>query len=210
MIRVVCFDLGGVVIRICRGWDEAAERAGLSRPEPADADFLAARAASHHLLERGDLTPAQSFSRTSAASGGRWTPSEVERVHHAWIAEERAGITAFVRELNRRDDLRTACLSNTNAPHWERLLHGPDYPTPRLLRHHLLSFELGRCKPEHEIYERAQQSLDAAPQEILFFDDLRANVEAAKRCGWQAIHVEPTTDVVTVMRRALREIEQKR
>ena len=28
--RTVCFDLGGVIVRICRSWEEGCHRAGVS------------------------------------------------------------------------------------------------------------------------------------------------------------------------------------
>src|SRR5437763_13473799 len=50
-IRLVCLDLGGVLIRICRNWGEACEAAQLRLPP----DFLE-RAGPHVLAGLADLS----------------------------------------------------------------------------------------------------------------------------------------------------------
>ncbi len=52
----------------------------------------------------------------------------------------------------------------------------------------VISGEEGVIKPAPEIYERALARLDVAPAEAVFIDDMRQNVEAARRVGLQATH----------------------
>ena len=52
-----------------------------------------------------------------------------------------------------------------------------------------LSCELGKRKPDKEIYQYIQNDLEISPENILFLDDLEQNVLAAKSCGWQAHQV---------------------
>jgi putative hydrolase of the HAD superfamily len=50
--------------------------------------------------------------------------------------------------------------------------------------HHLIfSCDVGRVKPEPEIYENCLEKLDAAPAEVLFLDDIARNVEGATSLG---------------------------
>ncbi len=51
----------------------------------------------------------------------------------------------------------------------------------------VLSHEVGFRKPCADIYAHCHQIAGSTPQQCLFVDDLPANVEAARACGWQAI-----------------------
>lgn len=47
-----------------------------------------------------------------------------------------------------------------------------------------LTFELGMRKPDKEIYDYVLDDLGVLPEEILFIDDDKDNIDGAKRCGW--------------------------
>jgi FMN phosphatase YigB (HAD superfamily)/DNA-binding XRE family transcriptional regulator len=49
------------------------------------------------------------------------------------------------------------------------------------------SSEVGAIKPEKQIYEIAQQESNTQPEEILFIDDTRANLNAADKFGWHVL-----------------------
>jgi len=51
----------------------------------------------------------------------------------------------------------------------------------------VISGDEGVTKPAPEIYDRAVERLEVAPEEAVFVDDMRVNVEAAKRVGLHAI-----------------------
>jgi putative hydrolase of the HAD superfamily len=64
----------------------------------------------------------------------------------------------------------------------------------------IYSAELGAQKPNPEFFARAVGRLPARkPGEILFLDDSLANIEAAARSGWNALHYRNIED----LRRAL-------
>jgi putative hydrolase of the HAD superfamily len=50
----------------------------------------------------------------------------------------------------------------------------------------VFSCDLGRMKPEAEVYEQVERRTARPPQELLFFDDRPPNVEGAAQQGWQA------------------------
>lgn len=58
------------------------------------------------------------------------------------------------------------------------------------LKHHFdalhYSAELGAAKPDACFYARVEQTSGFQPGEILFIDDKQANVDAARRRGWNA------------------------
>jgi len=211
--RVVCFDLGGVLVRICRSWGEACARAKL----PArDAEWLASdawqarRRAVGESYQRGEVTCSAYFSALVDSLDGLYTLDEVERIHTVWTLEHYPGALELVRALNARENIVTACLSNTNHAHWVRLA-GVDgrseYPAVLELRHQLASHLLGCGKPNPEIYALAQATFTRdhplEPADIIFFDDLAENVDAARDAGWTAFQVDPTGDTIAEMRARL-------
>ncbi len=48
-----------------------------------------------------------------------------------------------------------------------------------------LSFKIGHRKPEEEAYEIVEKTTKMKPENILFIDDLKENVEVAKLRGWR-------------------------
>ncbi len=59
-----------------------------------------------------------------------------------------------------------------------------------VLRHFdalVLSHEVGVRKPRAGFFEHCRRLADCTPQECLFIDDLPANVEGARACGWHGI-----------------------
>lgn len=200
-IRLICFDLGGVVVRICRTFDEALRRAGLTlQSEKLPAAFTA-----HHLVDayqRGTLSGDQYASKLSAHLGGVLSPDDVLAVHDAIILDPYEEIEKLVLRLH-EVGLHTAALSNINDRHWPMVR---DLPAIREMRYHLLSHEIGAIKPEDATYEAVERTADCAPDEIVFFDDTLKNVHAAGARGWRAVHVDHAGPTAAQIRRALGEL----
>lgn len=196
--RLVCFDLGNVVIRICRRWEEACIAAGVSHaPNGLPPERSGAR---HELVmqhELGTLTCEEFFMRY-AAETGRHTAVEVRAVHDAWLLGEFPGMQELIHECSAAG-FRTACLSNTNARHWAQLKGvgagwSRSFAAFQAIEIRAASHLYGDRKPSSSIYARFEEEARVRPEEILFFDDLEANVEAARRRGWQAVLVGQTDD----------------
>jgi FMN phosphatase YigB (HAD superfamily) len=188
--RIIVFDLGGVVVRICRSWGEACERAGIPVREPerfATVELVRAR---HELADSymsGKIECDAFFAGISKATGGLYSPDEIRRIHDVWVIEDEPGIGELIDRLNALDSLVTACLSNTNHAHWQKLIEGPEAsPAVGRLQRHLVSHEMGAVKPDQAIYVAAEEALGAAPEQIAFFDDMEENVVAARARGWHA------------------------
>ncbi len=187
-IRLVCFDLGGVVIRICRTWAEGCAAAGLEVRDPSL--WRQTRSARWALIvqyQTGRIDGRTYAAQASALVDGLYSPSEILGIHHAWMQEEHEGVAELVDRLHDAG-LDTAALSNTNPDHWARIVQ---YPAVMRIRHHLASHRLGLHKPDPSIYRRLEQQLGYSSPEILFFDDMAENVEAARAVGWHAEHIDP-------------------
>ncbi|HEX4182386.1 MAG TPA: HAD-IA family hydrolase, partial [Caulobacteraceae bacterium] len=61
------------------------------------------------------------------------------------------------------------------------------FPVGAVLDPLFLSCELGLTKPSPEAFEAVQARLGLPPEAILFIDDTLANIEQARRMGWDGI-----------------------
>lgn len=198
---LVCFDLGGVLVRICRDWQEGCVAAGIEhrdfRPERGHDDR---RDELVRTLQRGELRDADFHRSMSQLLDGVWSPEEVAQVDRAWIVEPYPGTIQIIEGLHEAG-LETACLSNTSADHWTTLV---GFREIAALRHRHASHLLGLTKPDTAIYAAFEDAVGRPPEDIVFFDDLVANVEAANDRGWDAVQIDHRGDPATQIRRALR------
>jgi glucose-1-phosphatase len=210
VISIVCFDLGGVLVRLSKSWLDAAERAGVLQPDSAETAKAAAviddetvRAERWQIVQAyqaGFLSCEQYYKGLSDVMRG-YSPSDVRKIHAAWILGHYPGADALIEQLEQLPNLRTACLSNTNHAHWQQLTQpGGEYPGVLRLHTRLASHELGLNKPDPRIYERAAELLGQPPEQILFFDDLPDNVAAAREAGWHCEQIDPEADPPAQMR----------
>lgn len=200
-IRLVCFDLGGVLIRICRTWEEGCARAGLP------IRCVERRAAT--IRERHDVVVAyqtgridcDTFTRSlSEILQGEYSPEEIKSIHRAWILGDYEGVGEVINSIHDAG-LDTACLSNTNHAHWRQIEQSP---ATMKLRMRLASHLLRLHKPDPAIFAAAEQRLGARGSSILYFDDLEENVIAAQEAGWKAVQVDPANRTDAQIRSALR------
>jgi putative hydrolase of the HAD superfamily len=198
--RVAVFDLGGVVVRICRSWEEGCRAAGISpratRPPAEAAPAIDALVRAH---QRGEHDAVHHYGRLAEIVGGH-TPDEVGRVHMAWILGDYPGMAAAIDRIHAAG-LDSACLSNTNAAHWDQLAGSEAF---RRIRRPHASHLMGLVKPDAAIYRAFERAAGAAPGEIVFFDDLAENVDAARACGWDAVLVDHEGDTAAQVLAALR------
>lgn len=197
-IRLVCFDLGGVVVRICRTWAEGCAAAGLDvRAElPASKEMAAAWTNIGKAYQCGRISGDKFAQLLSDAMNGLYTPAEVHAINDAWIIEDYPGIGGLIDELHTLD-YDTGVLSNTSHEHWENRLQ-----TEVICRttHRVASHLVGVMKPGTAIYEAMENACGYRGQQIIFFDDLPENIDGAHAMGWHAHRIDPTGDPATQMR----------
>ena len=206
--RMIVFDWGGVILRICRGFEQGCAQAGLDvRPAAMTPDRVAARRAIAQSYQRGEIDCDTWAVRVSEATGGVYTPLEIQQIHDAWLIAEYPGVAQLIDDLHAAGT-PTGLLSNTNARHWARHLPGgtgeADFPTIGMLRHRHASHLLGHAKPDEAIYRAFERETDHKAGELLFFDDLLENIEQARGCGWLAHQIDHEGDTAEQMRTALK------
>jgi len=181
--RWVLFDLGGVLVDFS-GPRDLPELL----PSPVDADLRLRMAdcAATDAFERGAITPEVFAERFVREWRLNLAPAEFLARYVQWLRGLYPGAAELLGRL--RPQHRLACLSNTNIAHWEEA--EPMRWLRRTFDVALSSHELKLRKPQPEIFAAALQRLGCAPADVVYFDDLAANVAAAQTAGFDAHHVD--------------------
>ena len=199
----VCFDIGGVLVRISQTWQECAKVAGIPAPNLNGTPVPLVASDALNRFQEGVLDEPEYYSELSQFLG--CSTAEATAAHRAILQDEYTGVRDLVCELV-GSDIRTACLSNTNAPHWQALTQSDKYPSMNCLDRRCASHEWQLAKPDHRIYLRFNAELDLAPESTIFFDDSQTNVDEARAVGWNAFRIDPYGDPSKQMRKVLEEM----
>lgn len=202
-VQLVVFDLGRVLVRICRDWQHACECAGFDWSAIDPARRLALREVLHR-AEIGQIGAEELYADASALLDCE--PKQIRAISDAFIFGAYPGAADLLGELS-ASGVRTACLSNTNEHHWSLLFepsHRAWLPMDRL-HHHFASHLLQARKPDAGIYAHVEREVALPGSAILFFDDVMENIEAARARQWNAQWIDPTQDdPIPQIRSALR------
>jgi len=164
---------------------------------------VAARSVVMQAYQNGAFGTDEYYQRMRAALSERYTLDEIARIHDAWLLDEYLGVAELVTELGDLPGVTTACLSNTNQRHWDALAPSQGlarFPAVMALRQRFASHLMRSSKPDAQIFLDFQQQLAVDASEILFFDDLEANVLAARRQAWRSEAIDPHGDTCQQMR----------
>jgi len=200
---LICFDLGGVVVRTCHAWRLGCEVAGVPYREEIERPDLRDRFGRVvHAYETDAISWEEYLERGAQALGGLYRPDELARIHESWLQGEYEGLATLVREIHDRGEpLTTGCLSNTNRRHWEIMEGDAErFPAFHQLRHRHASFQLGAMKPDAAIFRLAEEKTGRRGDGVLFFDDVEENVAGARQWGWRAERIDRTGDVAAQVR----------
>ena len=152
-------------------------------------------------FERGKLSPVQWAERFIRDWDVNLKPDEFLTKFTTWSRRVLPGAKELLEQLRTR--YRLAALSNSNEVHWERNTH--ELRIIELFEFAISSHQVGLCKPDPQIFNVAIERANvSSPQAIVFFDDLAANVEAAKAAGLQAFQVKGVEELrATIARERL-------
>lgn len=146
-------------------------------------------------LEKGLITPDEFRAELRREISREVTDKEIDDAFCRFLI----GIpTDRLRQLDRlrADGYRIYLLSNTNALMWHHVILGEFKNDGKSIDNYfdgiVTSFDVHAYKPDAAIFRRAAEICGIAPGETLFFDDSEANCEAARQCGFHAVHVADT------------------
>lgn len=189
------FDLGGVIMQIRR--ENAVEAFAAMGMADADAFFDPYQQRGlFGKLEEGAISAGEFRTRVRAQLSRPVTDGEIDRALCRFLIGIPPERLKRLAEL-RRSGHRVFMLSNTNPIMWQEFIlpeftkSGGDVNS--YFDGVVTSFEAKVCKPDERIFSLAQQRFGIKPEEsTIFFDDGPANVDAARRHGWQAQQVDDT------------------
>ncbi len=201
-VNLVAFDLGRVLIRLWDGWEAASQSMGISPPDGLRELDAAALEAVDEIAARYDtgVIDVHAFAREVAPYRGM-LEADVVRLINVVLREPYAGTQRLIDDLHAAG-VETACLSNTCEPHWSMMLapEGPHSLPLAKMTHRFASHLVGLRKPDQRIYDYVERQSGYRGGEILFFDDLAANVDAAIAHGWLAHRIHSREDPIAEAR----------
>jgi len=187
--QVLLFDLGGVLVEFTGVRDLAA-----LLPEPATATEIIERW-DRCLLSRafgvGRLPAGEYAERFVHDWGITLDPDAFLREYRSWSRRLYPGAKELLAELRPR--YRLAALSNSNEAHWDRNTH--EIGVTEQFEVAISSHQVGLAKPDPAIYLTALERLRVAAADVVFFDDVAANVTAARDLGIRAFQVRGVEDI---------------
>ena len=205
-IRLVCFDVGGVLIRARNSYPEAVLAAGLPLrlPEAEITVLFESAEDIRQAYRTGRIVGKEYCAGLSRVLHEAYTPEEILRIRDGWLYDPYPGTASLLRDLSKVEALRIALLSNTCLEHWSQM---GKFPWMAYVDYSFPSHELGLAKPAPEVFHVVEVTTCMAPSEILFFDDNFANVNAAAACGWNTVLIDPAGNVEAQIREALGPLE---
>lgn len=150
-------------------------------------------------FDRGEVEPDALAQRIAQRTG--YARANVKALVDA-IPEHTQPMPDSVALIERLRDAghRLALLSNmpvSYAAHLER-----EHACFNAFEHRTWSGRVGVMKPQPQIFDRVREALAVADaSQLIFIDDVRGNVDAARALGWQAVHFTTATDCARQLQR---------
>jgi putative hydrolase of the HAD superfamily len=183
-LRAVVFDYGMVLTGTP---DVAAHDAMVGISGLSAEDFERLYWADRHAYDEGKLTGVtfwEKFARDAKLSLTASDLAELNRQDALMWTTQNPAMVAWQRKL-KSHGIRTAILSNMGDSVLENIKREfrwiDDFDVL------VWSYQLNIAKPDPAIYRHVLKELGTRPEETLFLDDKRVNIEAAKALGMKAL-----------------------
>ena len=99
---------------------------------------------------------------------------------------ENAPMKSFLKEVSKNKKHKLFLLSNVDKPHIDFI--NKNYPYVNILKDRVLSYKAKSIKPAGKIYRHLLEEHKLKPEESLFIDDMKENIESAKKFGIKSLH----------------------
>lgn len=184
MIKAIYLDLGKVLI----DFDLARAVEGLNRLTSWSREEIQAFLGGNLIrdYELGKISSTQFHDEFCLRLGVEIPFQDFSRMWSGIFLSRPLLSETFLKGLASRYPLHL--LSNTNELHYEFVVQ--QYPILGILQERILSFQVGRMKPQQEIYQVAVARSGVRAEEIFFTDDRLENIEAARAAGIQAVQFQ--------------------
>ncbi|MBQ9410289.1 MAG: HAD family phosphatase [Bacteroidales bacterium] len=197
MPKAIVFDIGGVLIGLNMDRCIAAFRDGLGFERITQLLDPYHQKGIYGELEGGRLSEQHFKDLVIAESRPGITPEDVDNAMGQLLEQKIDPRT--VRAVNEVKGKYPLYLLSNNNPismrHCRRVLRDNGLDPESTFRDQFISSDLKLMKPAPEFYNYAIQKIGLPPQEILFIDDNKANVDGARAVGMDARLFNPGTDL---------------
>ncbi len=190
MIRCVISDLGKVVV----SFDNSIFFAKMAECCPYSKEDVDNLTTTHfyliELFDKGELTPHEFYRRVIETF-----KADIEYEKFFSIYNDVFSLNPEVLNVLKRlkGRYRLVLLSNTDVMRYGFIKKR--FPEILIFDDYVLSYEVGAMKPDPQIYRVALKKARAKPEECIFIDDIKENVDAATGLGIKGIVIEPQTDL---------------
>jgi putative hydrolase of the HAD superfamily len=192
-IELILFDLGGVLIELT-GVPRLMEWTNNSMSvEQLWEKWILSPAA--RLFESGKIEPEDFAERMVQEFSLSVPASQYLKEFIYWPKHLFPGVTELLEKLSSIYAL--ASLSNTNKLHWERFVN--EMKVTKYFTYNFPSHLTGFIKPDLESFENVVKTAKINPENILFLDDNKINVDAAKNCGICAYKASGVKNAIKVL-----------
>lgn len=165
------FDMGNVVIKDIDVLDKTISLLGVSASE-----FLLDYAHHSHILMEGLLSDNDYYRHVEHAFGIKVPGRPLSDFFNPRFNPPAVKAIGALRSAGHR----IVCASNTFEPHWSIIKkRGLDAVFDKCY----LSHEMGLTKPSAAFFRHIMKSEDVQPEEMMFIDDMKENIDAAKQLG---------------------------
>ena len=197
MPKAIVFDIGGVLIGLNMGRCIEAFRTGLGFERITQLLDPYHQKGVYGELEGGKVSEQHFKEFVIAESRPGTTPQDVEWAMGQLLIEKMDPRT--VQAVKSLVDKYPLYLLSNNNPismrHCLRVLKENGLDPDTTFKGQFISSDLKLMKPSAEFYNYAVRSIGLPPQEILFIDDNKANVDGARAVGIDARLYTPGTDL---------------
>ena len=196
-VKNLLFDLGGVIMDIRReNCVKALEALGVKGVGELLGDYC--QAGAFLQLEEGKISAAEfrDFIRTQCDNP--LADDQIDAAFNAFLT----GIPVHrLHELEKlKKEYRIYVLSNTNEIMFNSRIREEFEKDGKRREDYFdgicTSYEEGFAKPDPRIFEAVVRNFGIRPEETIFFDDSKANTEAAEKLGFRTWHVAPGTEFI--------------
>ncbi len=181
-IKAFLFDLGGVLVRVDSSHSFSQLARALGKPEGDVRQAMTPQLMQAY--EKGIITSREFYdSLQNNCDAERHLSREDFRRFWQDVLFPVEEMLMFLDRV--RQHFPIWYLSNTNDYHYEVLME--KFEWMKWCEGGIYSFQEGTMKPESRIYEITLKRIPHPAENILFLDDLPANVEGARRAGIQSV-----------------------
>lgn len=178
LLKTVYFDLGNVLIFFSypKMIQQVATCTGL---KPIEIQRLLFDRNLRETYETGKIDSAELYSIFQKLSPFRFSFVELMEAFSD-IFTPNINLWPIVERL-KKEGIRLILLSNTSECHYNYIYS--HYPILQLFDHKILSYEVGACKPDPLIFQKALALSNCSPNECFYTDDIPEFIAGARKEG---------------------------